>query len=368
MRLALSGGGTGGHVYPALSIAAALQRELPTGESLDVLYIGSAGGAEGELVSRAGITLRSITAAPIRVRMPWEMATNAGKIAIGARQARGILSDFLPQVVLSTGGYAGFPVALAARSRGVPVTVYLPDLYPGWAVRAIARLAQKVAVTAIESLRRLPATKTVVTGYPVRDEFWHVDRAGARQRLGLDPEEKVLFVTGASSGAHSINKAVAADLPGLLEFCEVVHLCGHPDESWLAEIRDSLPKDIKARYHLHGYLYDETPWAMAAADLALCRSGASTMGELPAVALPAVLVPYPYAGGHQKLNARYLQKNGAAVILDDADLSGMLPLVGELLHDEARLRSMRDAARRLARPDAARRIARILLDLADGAV
>ncbi len=367
MRLALSGGGTGGHVYPALSIAQAMERELPPGDKLDILYIGSSGGAESEIVQRAGLALRSITAAPIRGRMPWEMAANAGKIALGARQARGILSEFMPQVVLSTGGYAGFPVALAARSRGVPVAVYLPDLYPGWAVRAIARLAQKVAVTAIESLRRLPAAKTVVTGYPVRDEFWRVDRAGGRKRLGLDPEEKVLFVTGASSGAHSINKAVAADLPGLLELCEVIHLCGHADEPWLQEIRDRLPKGLQARYHLYGYLHEDTPWAMAAADLALCRSGASTMGELPAVGLPAILIPYPYAGGHQKLNARYLQKNGAAVILDDSDLAGMLPLVGELLHDEARLRSMRDAARRLARPDAARRIARMLLDLAEAA-
>ena len=367
MRLVLSGGGTGGHVYPALSIAKAMERELPPGDKLEILYIGSSGGAESEIVQRAGFALRSITAAPIRGRVPWEMAVNAGKIAIGARQARGILADFMPQAVLSTGGYAGFPVALAARSRGVPVAVYLPDLYPGWAVRAIARLAQKVAVTAIESLRRLPATKTIVTGYPVRGEFWHVDRMGGRRRLDLDPEEKVLFVTGASSGAHSINKAVAADLPGLLQLCEVVHLCGHADEPWLQEIRERLPRDLLARYHLYGYMHEETPWAMAAADLALCRSGASTMGELPAVALPAILVPYPYAGGHQKLNARFLQKNGAAVILDDSDLDGMLPLVGELLHDESRLRTMRDAARHLARPDAARRIARILLDLAETA-
>ena len=113
-------------------------------------------------------------------------------------------------------------------------------------------------------------------------------------------------------------------------------------------------------------MHDEIPWAMAAADLALCRSGASTLGELPAIGLPAVLVPLPISGGHQRPNARYLEKHGAAVILEDADLNGMLPIVGELLHDEARLRSMRDASRRLARPDAATRIARELIDLAGG--
>ncbi len=366
MRLALSGGGTGGHVYPALSIAGALQRELPAGQTLELLYLGSAGGTEADLVRRAGIPLRPIASAPIRGRRPWEMAANAVKLGMGTAQARSALREFAPQVVLSTGGYASFPVALAARSRKIPLAVYLPDLYPGWAVRAIARLAQRLAVTAVESLRRLPDGKGVVTGYPVRDEFWQANRPGGRQRLGLDAEEKVLFVAGASQGARSINRAVAANLRGLLELCEVVHLCGNADEPWLARRRRALPDDLRARYHLFAYLHDEMPWAMAAADLAFCRAGASVLGELPALALPAVLVPYPYAGGHQRLNARYLADNGAAVILEDRELSAMLPLVGELLHHEARLKAMSDAARRLARPDAAAHIARILLDLAEG--
>jgi len=364
MRLALSGGGTGGHVYPALAIAAAVGGQLPPGEELQLLYLGSAGGAETQLVERAGIPFRRIASAPIRGRRPWEMAGNALKLAMGVAQARSILAEFAPQVLLSTGGYASFPAAMAARNRKVPLGVYLPDLYPGWAVRAIARLAQRVAVTAHESLRRLPRSKGMVTGYPVREEFWRADRAGGRQRLGLDAEEKVLFVSGASQGAHTINQAVGARLPGILELCEVVHLCGAADEPWLDRLRAALPNGLRGRYHLFAYLHEDMPWAMAAADLALCRSGASVLGELPAVGLPAVLVPYPYAGGHQRLNARYLADNGAAVILDDGEVGAMLPLVGQLLHDEPRLRAMREAARRLARPDAAARIARMLLDLA----
>jgi len=368
MRLALSGGGTGGHVYPALSIAWALQSDLAPGETLEMLYLGSAGGAESELVERAGVPFRHIAAAPIRGRLPWEMAGNAVKMAMGAKQARAALREFAPQVVLSTGGYASFPVALAARSRKIPLAVYLPDLYPGWAIRAIARLAQRVAVTAVESLRRLPDGKGVVTGYPVREEFWQANRAGGRQRLGLDPEEKVLFVAGASQGARSINRALAANLRPLLELCEVIHLCGLADEPWLARQRQELPADLRGRYHLFAYLHNEMPWAMAAADLALCRAGASVLGELPALALPAILVPYPYAGGHQRLNARYLADADAAVIMEDRDLGSMLPLVGELLHHERRLNAMSDAARRLARPDAAARIGRILLELAGGPV
>lgn len=365
MRLVLSGGGTGGHVYPALAVAQALRRELPPGESLDILYVG-AGGQESDIVRQAGFPMREVSSAPIRGRMPWEMAANGGKISLGVAQARGILGEFRPNVVLSTGGYASFPVALAARSRSVPLAVYLPDLSPGWAVRAIARLAQRVAVTAIESLRRLPTGKTIVTGYPVREEFWAATRAKGRERLGLGPEEKVLFVTGASSGARSINDAVVDELPGLLQLCEVIHLCGRADEQRLLEIRDGLPNELRSRYHLHGYMHEETPWAMAAADLAICRAGASTLGELPAVQLPAILVPYPYAGAHQRANARYLEKAGAAVLLDDNRLDELLPIVGELLHNDTRLRSMREASRRLARPNAAGRIGRILIDLARG--
>lgn len=364
MRLVLSGGGTGGHVYPALSIASALERILPEGERLEVLYVGSASRAEREIIKHAGIRMRNIQAAPMRGRMPWEMAANALKIGAGVAQARNIMHDYRPQVVLSTGGYVSVPVALAARSSGSPLAVYLPDLYPGWAVRATARLAQRVAVTAAESLRRLPGAKSVVTGYPVRQEFWEADRAGGRARLRMDPEERVLFVIGASQGAHSINQAIAGDLQSLLELCEVVHVSGQADEIWLSEIRDALPKKLRKRYRLFGYLHEETPWAMATADLAVCRSGASTLGELPAVGLPAVLVPYPYAGGHQRINARYLERHGAAMVLDDHDLDQMLPLVGSLLHDEKRLRAMRDASSRLARPDAANRIAGILLELA----
>jgi len=351
-------------VYPALSIAGALKRGLPQGDSLELIYLGSGSPAEAAIVAHEGIRMRRVSAAPIRGRMPWEMAANAAKIGLGVAQARNILNEFKPQAVLSTGGYASFPVAVAARAAKIPLAVYLPDLYPGWAVRATARLAQRVAVTAVESLRRLPGVKSVVTGYPVRQEFWQANRERGRERLGLDPKEKVIFVFGASQGAHSINRAIASELSALLQLCEVIHLSGRADEPWLAEIRDGLPDEMRRRYHLYGYLHEEVPWAMAAADLAVCRSGASTLGELPAVALPAILVPYPYAGGHQRINARYLERNGAALVLDNEDLDKLLPLVGELLHDEPRLRGMRQAARRLARPEAADRIAGLLLELA----
>ncbi|MBI1885085.1 MAG: UDP-N-acetylglucosamine--N-acetylmuramyl-(pentapeptide) pyrophosphoryl-undecaprenol N-acetylglucosamine transferase [Chloroflexi bacterium] len=368
MRLALCGGGTGGHVYPALSIAAALERELDDeGSGLEMLYLGSSGGAENDMVARAGMPFRGVSSGPIRGRSPWELVTNSARIGVGVWQARAALRHFAPDVILSTGGYASFPVAVAARARKLPLVLYLPDVYPGWAVQAIVRLAQRVAVTTVQTLRKLPDGKGRVTGYPVREEFWRADRSVGRKRLGLDAEEKVLFVAGASQGAHSINEALASNLRALLELCEVVHISGHKDEGQLQAVRDSLPDDLAKRYHLFAYMHDEIPWAMAAADLAVCRAGASVLGELPAVGLPAVLIPYQYAGGHQRLNARHLEDNGAAVILDDSELQrGLLPLVGELLSDEGRLRKMSEASRRLARPEAARDIARLLLEVASG--
>ena len=364
MKLALCGGGTGGHLYPVLSITAALRLELPPGEELEALYLGSSEGPEADLVQRADISLRHVSSGPIRGRNPWDLARNAARIARGVAQARRALSQFGAQVVLTTGGYAGFPVALAARARNTPIVLHLPDVFPGWAARAIARVARRIAASAPESLPKLPDGKAVVTGYPVRDEFWRVNRPEGRQRLRLDPEETVLLVAGASQGAHSINQAVAGNLRSLLELCEVVHVSGRADEAWLAGLAKDLPGNLRPRYHLHGYLHEEFPWALAAADLALCRAGASVLGELPAVGLPAVLVPYPHAGAHQRLNARHLEDNGAAIILEDGDLESMLSLVSGLLHDSARLHTMSQASRRLARPEAARNVARIIVELA----
>jgi UDP-N-acetylglucosamine--N-acetylmuramyl-(pentapeptide) pyrophosphoryl-undecaprenol N-acetylglucosamine transferase len=373
MRVALCGGGTGGHVYPALAIAAALEEEvaaqrgehLPADDRLEMLYLGASGGQETALVEQAGIPFQPIPSGPIRGRSPLELIVNTANMGRGTLAARKALGRFAAQVVLATGGYASFPVVLAARSRGLPTVVYLPDVYPGWTVKLTARLAQRVAISTAKALTRLPDVKTVVSGYPVRPSFWTVDRAQGREHLGVDPEEKLLLVAGASQGAHTINMAIAANLRSILELCEVIHLSGRRDEPELRQRRDDLPEGLRSRYHLFAYLNEEMPWAMAAADLALCRAGASILGELPAVGLPSILAPYPHAGGHQRHNAAYMEENAAATVVQNGDLARqILPLVGELLHHEQRLRSMSEAMRRLARPDAARNVAKLVLEAA----
>ena len=173
-----------------------------------------------------------------------------------------------------------------------------------------------------------------------------------------------LFVSGGSQGGRSINQAVAEQLPRLLEVCQVVHVSGRADHAWLAGTRERLPDARRSAYHLYDYLHEEMPWAMAAADLAVMRSGASTLGELTAVGLPAILVPYPYAGGHQRANARYLADLGGAVVLEEEGITNLFERVRELLSDRPRLDSMAAALRGAARPEAARDIARLVLEAA----
>lgn len=363
MRVVLCGGGTGGHVYPALAVAAALTGTTGNG-NLELLYMGTDTGPEAGLVGSTSIPFQPIRAAAVRGRSPWGVAAASLGIAIGVVQAQRAMARFQPQAVLITGGYVGVPVAAAARLRRTPLLVYLPDIRPGWAVRFASRLARRVATTTDRALPFLPAAKATVTGYPVRRAFWEATRGEARRRLGLCPEEPVLLVSGGSHGARRLNQVVAVSLPSLLDACKVVHICGYEDEPWLAAIRRDLPDEMQSRYRLYPYLHDEMPWAMAAADLAVLRSGASVMGELPALALPAILVPYPHAGGHQMYNAQYMAEAGAALVLEESRLEEMPGVALALLQDDPQRRAMAAAARSLARPSAAHDIARLLMEVA----
>jgi UDP-N-acetylglucosamine--N-acetylmuramyl-(pentapeptide) pyrophosphoryl-undecaprenol N-acetylglucosamine transferase len=270
-----------------------------------------------------------------------------------------------PAALFATGGYASVPVALAAWVLRVPTLVYLPDIEPGLAVRVIGRLATRVAVTVEDSRSYFPAQKVVVTGYPVRAEFYGLDQAAARITLGLAPDERVFLVLGGSRGARSINQALSGVLEQVLELAQVVHVSGELDWAWVAERRAELPAALQARYRAFPYLHEEMGSALAAADLALCRAGASTLGEMPFFGLPAVLVPYPYAWRYQRVNADWLAERGAAVRLDDERLAEeLLPTLRRLLDNRARLRGMAQRMRALARPGATTRLAAELLALA----
>ncbi|MCS7056227.1 MAG: glycosyltransferase [Thermoflexales bacterium] len=318
-------------------------------------------------MSRAGVPFRAILAGAMHGVGMARALNGALRTTRGLFQARRILAEFNPDVVFLTGGFVGVPVSLAAWLRGTPSVVYLPDIEPGQALRLMARLATKVATTTEASAPFIAPHKMVVTGYPVRDVFASASREEARRRFGIAPDARVLLVYGGSKGARSINRATLAGLARLLDLAVVIHVVGANDWPEVSAARAQLPDDRRARYLAFEYLHDEMALAMAAADLAVCRAGASTLGELPYLGLPAVLVPYPYAWRYQKVNARYLADRGAAVVVQDELLAderaGLLPRVIELLHAPGRLDAMRCASLALGRRDGAERIAALLLEV-----
>lgn len=324
----------------------------------DFLWIGTIGGLEEGLVQRAGLPFVAIPGGGLHGVGLGPMLRNAVKLVRGFVRAWGIVGRFQPDALFLTGGYVSAPVALACWLRRVPILIYLPDVEPGLAIKTLARLAARVAVTTEASRAYLPPEKIVVTGYPVRPTLRGVNRATAQRTLGLDPALKTLLVLGGSRGARSINQAIMAILEDVLAECQVIHISGTLDWEQVAARREALPAALQARYHAYPYLHEEMGAALAAADLAVSRAGASVLGEFPLFGLPSILVPYPHAWRYQRVNADTLAAQGAAIRLDDADLrQKLLPTVQQLLRDDAARAQMAARARALAVPDAAERLA-----------
>jgi UDP-N-acetylglucosamine--N-acetylmuramyl-(pentapeptide) pyrophosphoryl-undecaprenol N-acetylglucosamine transferase len=364
----ISGGGTGGHVYPALPVVRELAHQLDhEQELLDILWVGSRGGMEEDLVDRAGLKIESISAASVRGKNPLAIGRSLLTLKQGYGESCQIISRFQPDALFVTGGYVCVPVALAAQRADVPVIIYLPDIEPGWAIKFLSRFADKVAVTTPEAQQFFKPGLTVVTGYPVEPDFFSMreqGKAAARQQLGLSEELPVLLVFGGSRGARSINIAVMDHLEEYLQVCQVMHVTGRLDEATVRERQAQLPDDLRTRYHMSAYLHEEKVAAFVAADLIISRAGASVMGELPAAGLPGILVPYPHAGAHQTLNAEYLASRQAAVIVKNAELDEKLKsTVLELLTDWEKLNQMGQASVNLAQPNAARRLAQEIVEI-----
>lgn len=301
---------------------------------------------------------------------------NLAKMLSGIRQSLQILDTFRPQACLATGGYVMAPVAVACRMRSVPVMIYLPDMTPGLAVRWLSRLAQRVAVSFPE-VAHFFGQKAVVTGYPVRPDLLKAtkDKNAARRtlarKLGLDLPSglPLALVFGGSQGARSINRALWKAAPRLLHSCQILHIIGTRDWPLLnQEGPDLSSHPLAGRYHPVAYLHEEMDWALASADLAVARAGASVLAEFPLARLPSILAPLPIAGSHQMPNARKLADPGGAVIVEDGQLAEKLePTLSALLTDTRRRLAMGAAAHTLARPQAAFNVARELQALVEGA-
>ncbi len=356
MRFVLAGGGTGGHAYPAIAVG----EELRAGFDTELFYYGTPRGPERAIAERAEIPYREVRGSQLR-GSPLRMLRGSLSLLRGSRQAGRYLRRDRPAAVFATGGYSAAPVGRAAHKNGVPLVVFLPDVQPGWAVRFLGRYATTVACSVEASLPALPPGTGVVTGYPVRRQFAEATREEGIRRFGLAPGVVTLLIAGGSLGSHHLNTVIAGALRELLGRAQIIHVAGPAEEPWLQRKRQKLPDWQRERYHLHAYT-QEMAWAMAAADLAVTRAGASTLGELPAARLPAVVVPGRFSDQHR--NATFLVERGAARVLPERDIDALPEVVTRLLEDEPQRGRMRDAMGELARPDASARLAALVREAA----
>lgn len=361
MKLALTGGGTGGHIFPALAVMEALRAS--EGASLEVRFFGPENRGERTLVEAAGVSFETVPSAGVRGRGPVALVRSALSLLSGTFTAIRKLRAYKPDAIFSTGGYGSFPASVAAKLLRRPLVVYLPDVSPGWAVRAEKLLATKMTTTTEAALDHLPRKKTVVTGYPVRDAFFSLDRAAIRESLGLAAGDLAVVIAGASQGARVINTAVFGALPALLPEATVFHITGEAGFEDALSHKAQLPTTLASKYQPAAFRAD-LPALMVACDLGVFRAGASVLGEVPAAKLPSVLIPGTFAGGHQRDNARWLADGGAATVIEEEDLGHFASELANLLADPARLDAMRTAAASLARPDAAAAIAAVVKEVA----
>ncbi len=348
----LAGGGTAGHVEPALAVADALRAAAP---SMRITMIGTETGLEARLVPARGFDLRFIPRVPLPRRLTPELLRVPSRAGGAVRAVRRILDEVQADVVVGFGGYVAFPAYLAARLRGCGIVVHEANPLPGLANRVGARLTKQVAVST-------PQTRLahgVLTGIPLRPALLDLDRRGARPQaaraFGLDPELATLLVFGGSQGARRINEAVVGAAQTLTGAgIQVLHAAGAAGAD---AVRAALPAGLdgdSGPYVVRAYI-DDMACAYAAADLALCRSGALTCAELAAVGLPAVFVPLPIGNGEQRRNAEPAAAAGGALIVDDAELDPgwVRSQVALLFAEPGRIETMTVAASRSGHRDAA---------------
>ena len=358
MRVLIAGGGTGGHVIPALAIARELQKQYKA----EILFVGTARGIENRLVPQAGFGLMRIKVGALKGVSVWTRLRTLFGLPLAILESRRIIKVFAPDVVVGVGGYASGPAMAAAILAKIPTLAFEPNVVPGLANRLVGHRVSAAAVHFEETQKYFRNVEVV--GVPVRAEFFTGQAVdGNRANAGAGPP--VLLVFGGSQGAHAISAAVTEAMPVIRrkipELC-VIHQTGERDYNEVQEAyaRAGIAAEVSA-------FIDNMPQAFAKADLLVCRSGASTVAEITAAGKPAIFIPFPRAADdHQRRNAETIASAGAAVLIPQAELTPerLAATVTELLSNPQRLKEMSERARRLAHVDAAGRMARMVAELA----
>ncbi|GLY07897.1 MULTISPECIES: UDP-N-acetylglucosamine--N-acetylmuramyl-(pentapeptide) pyrophosphoryl-undecaprenol N-acetylglucosamine transferase [Actinoplanes] len=367
LRMIVTGGGTGGHTYPALTTIHELQARLAeVGTTPQLLWVGVATGLEAKIAERNGIPFKAVVTGKLRrsvsPRDLWRNFVDAFRIPIGIAQAAFTVARTRPAVVLSTGGFVSVPIGLAAAAFRVPYLLHEQTLGLGLANRILAQVATRVLLSHEASLAHLSERvrrRAVVTGNPIRPAVLQGDPGKGLAAYGLDPSVPLVLVTGGALGAQQINRMVSEALPGLLPHCQIVHQCGSLNYADMQQAAAQLPPHLAARYRVVEFIHDELPDLLAAAAIVIARSGAGTVAELTALGKACILVPYPHAAGdEQRITARHLAEQGAARMLDGDQVSAqhLFTEVTSLLADPRQRDALAQAARKHGRPDAAHQV------------
>ena len=369
-KILIATGGTGGHINPALAVAGYIRENYP---SAKILFVGTAVKMEAQLVPAAGYDFKTIDIQGFSRELNLNgIKQNVGtviKLLKSSSQAKKIIKEFSPDVVLGFGGYVGGPVLRTACKLGIPTAIHEQNAFPGVTNKALAKLVDRVMLTAPEAEKYMtPKNPCVVTGLPVRGELISADREFSRAELGVD-DRPVILSMGGSLGARVINEAVTKLIEERYgrKDCYFLHATGKAGVGMFDVIRNEKNISLEENKHimLREYI-DDMHRCMAAADLVICRAGASSLSEIQAMGKPSILVPYPYAAeNHQYYNAMELVKNDAAILIEEKDFTGerLISEVDKLLSDRARLTAIGENAKKMAIYDATERIVNCICEI-----
>ena len=371
MNVIFTCGGTGGHINPAIAVADLLRERRP---ETNILFIGAEDGMENRLVPAAGYKLETLKVSNFQRRLTpagvWHNLVTAGHIAGSLRKAGQLIDRFQPDVIIGTGGYASFPALKMGTKRRIPTAVHESNAAPGLATRMVEKSVDRIMVSFPESRERYHnPDRVVATGTPVRREFIYTTRAAARAELGLDDRPLVVTYWG-SLGAREMNKIIAhfMKLESRDDAFHHIHATGSFGWRWMPDYVREQGVDLTAHPNIQMLEYiNNMPTVMAAADLVICRAGASTISEIEASTTPCIMVPSPnVTEHHQERNAEVLEKRGTALVLPESECSGerLYEMVTELLAHPERLDAMHRAQQKSAVLDSTERIYQIVLELA----
>ncbi len=370
MKVLFAGGGTAGHINPALAIAGYLREREPDTE---ILYIGAKGGMEERLVPVAGYPFQSITISGFQRKLNWENLKKNAKTVVrmftSSHEARRIIQEFAPDICVGTGGYVSGPVIREAMKLGIPAAIHEQNAYPGVTNKALSKHAARTMLAVADAQRHLdPKAHCVLTGNPVRQEVIRARKEEARKKLGLDGRPMILSF-GGSLGARKINEAVADLLAWSARSDKFQHIHAYGQwGTWFPDLLKEKGLDLKKHPHMDIREYiNDMPDCLAAADLVICRAGAITLSELQAQGRASILIPSPnVAENHQYHNAMALVNRGAAAILEEKDLSGetLCKKVEELFGSPDTIPKLAANAKKMAILDANDRIYHIIKEIA----